>query len=57
MESWITIKRTNSSTQYINVNNLGAIQIYDENTDKPLAENYLPAGKVYVFKFKNLLNF
>lgn len=48
----IKIPDTNSSTQYINVNNLGNIQIYNENTDKPLAENYLPAGKVYVFKFR-----
>lgn len=48
----IKIPDTNSSTQYINVNNLGDIQIYDENTDKPLDANYLPTGKVYVFKFR-----
>ena len=37
---------------YINVNNLGNVPIYDENTEKPLEQSVLKVDEVYVFKIK-----
>lgn len=46
----LKIPSKNSSTQYININNIGNVQLYDENSDKPLPANTLDSI-VYVFKF------
>ena len=48
----VKIPRTNVSGQYLNVNNIGALQIYDENTDNPIAANILKANEVYCFRYK-----
>lgn len=48
----VKIPKTNVSGQYLNVNNIGALQIYDENTDKPIAANILKANEVYCFRYK-----
>lgn len=44
---------TNPSNAKLNVNGFGAIGIYDENTDQPLAPNSLEANEIYVFKIKS----
>ncbi len=48
----IKVPETNASTQYINVNGIESIQIFDENTDKALSANSLVKNTVYVFKFR-----
>ena len=48
----LAIPSTNPVNAKININGFGAISIYDENTDEPLAENYLEANNTYAFKIK-----
>lgn len=48
----IKVPSSNRAAQNININNLGNIPIYDENTDKPIEANYLPVGRIYVFKYR-----
>lgn len=50
----LQIPSTNAATQYININSLGNVQIYDENTEEPLAAGTLEASKIYVFECKKL---
>lgn len=52
----IKVPTTNSSTQYININNIGNVQIYDEYKDTPLAASTLIAGQIYVFKCRPIYN-
>ena len=47
------IPSTNPANSKININGFGAIDIYDENTDKPLSANVLEANEIYVFKIKS----
>lgn len=47
------VPATNPANAKININNFGAIAIYDENTDEPLAANNLEANEVYAFKIKS----
>lgn len=49
----IKIPTANQTSCSININNLGEITIYDENTDKPIKENVMDANQVYVFKVKS----
>lgn len=51
-EVGLLIPETNAATQYININNIGDIAIYDENTDELLSANTLLANTVYVFKIR-----
>lgn len=49
----LRVPRTNPADAKININGFGAIDIYDENTDNPLAANILEANEIYVFKVKS----
>ena len=51
-EIGLLIPTTNASIQYININGLGNVAIYDENTDEYLKENTMSANTVYVFKIR-----
>lgn len=48
----VKVPKANVSGQYLNVNNIGSLQIYDENTDKPIAANVMKANEVYCFRYK-----
>lgn len=48
----VKVPASNPSNCMININNLGQIGIYDENTDKEISENALEENTVYVFKIK-----
>ena len=48
----VKVPESNPESCYININNLGNIGIYDENTDKEITEGQLEANTVYVFKIK-----
>ena len=48
----LKVPNDNSTGQMINLNNFGAVTIYDENTEAPIAAGIIEADKVYVFKFK-----
>lgn len=48
----VKVPESNPESCYININNLGRIGIYDENTDKEITEGQLEANTVYVFKIK-----
>ena len=48
----IKIPTANSANAKININNLGAIDILDENTDKNISANSISANTVFVFKIK-----
>ena len=50
----IKVPSTNGKNQAININSFGKLPIYDENTDLPLQEGMLEAGKIYVFQCKSL---
>ena len=49
----IKIPSANQEGCSININSLGAITVYDENTDKPIKEKVIDANQVYVFKVKS----
>ena len=51
-EIGLLIPTTNSSIQYININGIGNVAIYDENTDEYLKENVISENTVYVFKIR-----
>lgn len=48
----IKVDSENVNEQAININSLGNLVIYDENTEEPLSEGTLEAGIVYVFKVR-----
>lgn len=48
----IRVPATNPENCTLNINNLGDIIVYDENTEKPIEKQQLEANKVYVFKIK-----
>lgn len=48
----IRVPATNPENCTLNINNLGAIIVYDENTEKPIEKQQLEVNKVYVFKIK-----
>ena len=48
----VKIPSKNDNASNMNVNYIGAIPIYDENTEKPIQENVLESGKTYTFKIK-----
>ena len=50
----LVIPSTNIANQTINISSLGAIPIYNEDTDTALAAGTLEAGKTYVFECKRL---
>lgn len=52
-EIGLLVPTTNNSVQYININGIGDIAIYDENTDEYLSENTLSENSVYVFKLRS----
>lgn len=49
----IKIPSVNQASCSININNLGSIVVYDENTEEPIEENVMDANQVYVFKVKS----
>lgn len=49
----VKVDAENISGQKININNLGAMKIYDENTEEPIAAGLLKPNIVYVFKVNN----
>lgn len=51
-EIGLLIPTTNASIQYININGIGNVAIYDENTDEYLKENTILENTVYVFKIR-----
>lgn len=52
----IKVSTNNISGQYLNINGLGNVQIFDENTDKPITANQCIANEVYTFKCKKTYN-
>lgn len=48
----VKVPKTNISGQSLNINNIGALKIYDENTDTLISANTLKANEVYCFKYK-----
>lgn len=48
----IKVPRTNLSGQSLNINGIGALQIYDENSDELIGANTLKANETYCFKYK-----
>lgn len=48
----VKIPSFNAVNPMLNVNNLGAINILDENTDMPISNNVLEKDVVFVFKIK-----
>lgn len=48
----LKIPSVNQASAQININNFGAITIYDEATEEPIAANELKADNVYTFKIK-----
>lgn len=48
----LKIPAVNQANASININNYGAIGIYNEATDEPIKENELKADNVYSFKIK-----
>lgn len=50
----LKVPSTNITGQSININGLGAIVIYDEDTESPLEEGFLEPNKIYVFQCKKL---
>lgn len=50
----IKVDTTNTKGQSLNINNLGAVFIYDENTDKPIEAGLCTEGEVYTFKCKKI---
>lgn len=48
----VKIPRKNDASCSININNLGNVPIFDENTEKSIGDNVLEAGEIYVFKIK-----
>ena len=51
-EIGLLIPTTNASVQYININGIGNVAIYDENTDEYLQENTMSENTIYVFKIR-----
>ncbi len=49
----IKIPVNNLVASKLNINNLGEIQIIDDNTENPLQQNILESNQIYVFKIKN----
>lgn len=49
----LKVYSTNPTNAMIDINGFGAIPIYDENTEEPLAENSFEVGQVYAFKIKS----
>lgn len=50
----IKVDTANAKGQSLNINNLGTVFIYDENTDKPIESGLCAAGEVYTFKCKKI---
>lgn len=50
----LKVPSTNAANQKININGLGAIEIYNEELDVPLAAGTLEANNVYVFTSKKI---
>lgn len=48
----LLIPTTNSAGCYVNLNSLGAIQVYNENTEEPIEAGAMLANTVYDFKIK-----
>lgn len=48
----LKIPEANQNAQRININNLGAIAICDEGSDKPLSAGRLKADNIYAFKIR-----
>ena len=48
----VKIPSVNSAGSTLNINELGEIAIIDENTENPILQNTLEAGKTCVFKIK-----
>ena len=48
----IRLPSVNQANPKLNINGIGAISIYDENTDTPITENRIKANNVYSFKIK-----
>ena len=48
----ITISSVNQEASTLNINEFGAIPIYDENTEEPIKANLMEAGQIYTFKIK-----
>jgi len=42
------------NTFKVNINNLGALDIYDESTDQPITEDVLKTDLIYAFKIKKI---
>lgn len=49
----LLIDTTNPASAKLNINSLGAIDIYDEYTEEPVAMSYITANTVYTFKIKS----
>lgn len=48
----LKVPATNVANQKININGLGDVTVYDENTEAPVEAGLIEEGKIYVFKFK-----
>lgn len=48
----IKIPSGNQASCMLNINEIGAIPIFDENTETPIVESILEPGQTYVFKIK-----
>ncbi len=49
----IKIPTANLSNSKLNINDLGEIQIIDDNTEKQILQNVLEKGQIYTFQIKN----
>lgn len=48
----IKIPSGNQASCMLNINEIGVIPIFDENTENPIVESILESGQTYVFKIK-----
>lgn len=48
----IKIPSANQEASTLNINGIGTISIFDENTEKPIGADLMESGQTYVFKIK-----